>query len=158
MASADGKNTHKTMTPARRWSGLYTVGLMILLLVFFVYHQTKQTGFFTSNFGLPEMVALYLPIGISMAAPLVRAIQGRNETALLVDAVSDVCLAIGSLWLWISFPFDFAHLADVFPAGLQFAFAWLNNGIGRIILLLQVIIGAISALSSIVNYVRARDK
>ncbi len=158
MQPAEENKVEQPMSPARRWSGLYTVGLMILLLVFFVYHQMKQTGFFTSNFGLPEMAALYLPIGISMAAPLVRAIQGRNETALLVDAVSDVCLAIGSLWLWISFPFDFAHLADVFPDGLQFAFAWLNNGIGRIILLLQVIIGAISAVSSSVSYKRARDK
>jgi hypothetical protein len=158
MQTNEKHRVNQGMSPVRRWSGLYTVGLMILLLVFFAYHQWKRTGFFTSAFGPAEMVALYLPILVSLIAPIVRAIQGRNDTARLVDVVSDVCLAVGSLWLWITFPFDFAHLADVFPPAIQLALARFNNTIGRIILLLQIVISFISALSSAVSYVRDRDE
>ncbi len=156
MQPADSGKPEKAISPARRWSGLYTLVLLILLLIFFALHQKQQTGFFTSKFGPAEMVALYLPILVAMIAPIVRLIQGRNRTAVLVDAVSDTCLAIGSLWLWLTFPFDFSHLAGVFPARFEIALAWLNDGIGRIILLLQIIIGFISALSSIVTYLRER--
>jgi uncharacterized integral membrane protein len=158
MLPAEEKKMVKAMSPARRWSGLYTLGLLILLLLFFAYHQAKQTGFFTSQFGPAERVALYLPIVISTLAPIVRMVQGRNEAARLVDAVSDVCLGLGSLWLRITFPFNFAHFADLFPTSIQFAFTWLNDSVGRIILLLQIIIGFLSALSSIVSYIRERDK
>ena len=156
MQPEDSTKSEKAMSPARRWSGIYTLVLLILLLIFFALHQKSQTGFFTSSFGPAEMVALYLPILIAMIAPVVRMVQGRNRMALLVDTISDVCLAVGSLWLRLTFPFNFTHLAGVFPVGFQFAFAWLNDGIGRIILLLQIIIGFISALTSIVTYIRER--
>jgi hypothetical protein len=156
MQSVSEKKVKPGMSPARRWSGLYTVGLMLLLLVFFADHQWTHTGFFTSRFGYAEMVALYFPIVVSMLAPIVRTIQGRNETARKLDIISDVCLALGSLWLRITFPFDFAHLASVFPTSIQFAFGWVNNTIGQIILVLQVIIGVLSALSGLVSYARER--
>ncbi len=156
MQPTDITKSEKAMSPARRWSGVYTLVLLILLFIFFALHQKRQTGFFTSKFGPAEMVALYLPILVAMIAPIVRMVQGRNRTALLVDTISDVCLAVGSLWLRHTFPFDFTHLAGVFPAGFPFAIAWLNDGIGRIILLLQIIIGFISALTSIVTYIRER--
>jgi hypothetical protein len=127
MRETEKNSVNQGMSPVRRWSGLYTVGLMLLLLVFFAYHQWKRSGFFTPAFGPAEMMALYLPI-------------------------------VGSLWLLISFPFDFAHLADVLPLAIQFALAWFTNNIGRIVLLLQIIIGFISALSSAVSYFRDRDR
>ncbi len=158
MQPGETNRVENGMSPARRWSGLYTLGLIILLLIFFAYHQSKRTGFFTSSFGSAEMVALYIPIVISMLAPIIRLVQGRNEAARLVDAVSDVCLAIGSLWMWITFPLNFAHFADVLPSGIQFAFTWLNDSMGRIILILQIVIGLISAFSSAVSYTRERGK
>jgi hypothetical protein len=158
MQPSSRKGNENRMSPARRWSGLYTVGLMLLLLVFFVYHQWTRSGFFTSSFGYAEMVALYFPILFSMLAPIVRAIQGRDEIARQVDVVSDICLVLGSLWLLIRFPFDFAHLADVLPSAIQFALAWLNDSIGRIILILQIIIAFISALSGIVTNLRERSR
>ncbi len=146
-----GKN-EGGLSPLRRWSGLYTVGLMILLLLFFAIHQRRDTGFFTSQFGTAEMVALYLPILVSMAAPILRAILGRAEPARLVEAISDVCIALGSLWLRYTFPFNFAHIADIFPPTIHFAFTWINDNIGRLILLLQIIIGFISALATFGGY------
>jgi hypothetical protein len=51
------------------------------------------------------------------------------------------------------FPFDFAHFADVFPEQLQFMFMWVSDGIGKIVLLLQVGVGLISAFAVTVAYV-----
>jgi hypothetical protein len=146
------------MTPARRWGGLYTVVLMLLLLVFFVDHQWKQTGFFTSKFGVREMIALYLPILLSLVPPIQRAIVGRVNPARPVEACADFLLAIGSLWLWWVFPFNFAHIADIFPENMHFAFAWLTDGVGKIILILQVVVGFISALSIIASYLAERGR
>jgi hypothetical protein len=141
-----------SMRAWQRWGGLYVTVLMLLLLAFFAYHQWKNTGFFTAKFGLVEMVALYLPIIISLVPPLMRAIQGRRNPSRPVEAASDVFLAIGSIWLRHSFPFDFAHLADPFPASWHFAFAWLTNDVGRFILLLQIVVGFVSALAITATY------
>ena len=154
-----GDNKDKgTMTPARRWAGLYTVALMLLLLVFFAYHQWKKISFFTDNFGTVEMIALYGPILISIGAAIQRAIQGRSNPARPLEAASDLSLAIGSIWLWNHFPFNFAHLADPFPSAMRFAFAWITDSVGRFILLLQIVIGFISALSTIVSYLSEHRK
>lgn len=137
-------------------AGLYTDGLMLLLLAFFAYHQWKNTGFFTEKFGWAEMIALYVPILISLAPPLQRLIQGRRNPARPLEAATDLSLAIGSFWLWTHFPFNFTHLADPFPPAMRFAFAWITNNVGRWILLLQVIIGIISSISTIASYLSMR--
>jgi hypothetical protein len=156
MQPAGDKKEKEMMTPTRRWAWLYTVGLMLLLLAFFAYHQWKRTGFFTNQFGPTEMLALYGPILISMAAPILRAVQGRNNPARLVEAASDLSLTIGSIWLWNYFPFNFAHLVDPFPVGMHFAFAWITNSVGRFILLLQIVIGSVSAFATIGSYLLER--
>lgn len=144
------------MSAWQRWGGLYVTALMSLLLAFFAYHQWKKTGFFTANFRLPDMIALYLPIFVSLVPPILRAIQGQRNPSRPVEAAGDVLLAIGSLWLRSSFPFDFAHLADPFPTSWRFSFAWLTNDVGRFILLLQIVVGFISAVAIIATYLSTR--
>jgi hypothetical protein len=156
MQPVEDKKDKGVMTPTRRWGGLYTVGLMLLLLTFFVYHQWKGTGFFTDKFGPAEMLALYGPIVISMAPPIQRAIQGHSNPARPLEAASDLSLAIGSIWLWNHFPFNFTHLADPFPSAMHFAFAWITNNVGRFILLLQIVISFISSISTIMTYLSER--
>jgi hypothetical protein len=152
------KPDRRNMNPARRWGGLYTVPLMLLLLAFFSYHQWKQTDFFTEKFGPIEMIALYVPIVVSMVAPFQRAIQGHVNPARLTEASSDLLLALGSLWLWFIFPFNFAHFADIFPTRMHFAFVWLTDPVGKFILLLQVVVGFISALSNVASYLKEQGR
>ncbi|HSB65695.1 MAG TPA: hypothetical protein VLD65_03905 [Anaerolineales bacterium] len=152
MQTGKPKSNSNTLTPARRLASMFSVGLTVLLLIFFGLHQKDDTGFFTSKFGTTEIVALYLPILISMAAPLIRITLGTLDPARLVEAFSDVCLAVGSLWLRHIFPFNFAHIADVFPSNIQVGFVWLNDNVGRFILLLQIIIAFISAFATIGSY------
>ncbi len=152
------EKSSKPLSPTRRWGGLYTVGILLLLLLFFTIHQRRNTGFFTDKFGPVEMVALYFPIILSMAAPILRAAQGRVEPARLVEAISDVCLALGAIWLRNTFPFNFTHLADLFPTTVHFVLAWMNDGVGRLILLLQIIFGIISAFATFGGYLTERRR
>src|SRR5512137_1033191 len=89
------------LTPNQRRAGLFSAFLMLVLLGFFLYHQVKHTGFFTEEFKWPEMLALYVPILISMTPPIQRYIQGRRDSAIGLEAATDFSLAIGSLILLI---------------------------------------------------------
>ncbi len=142
------------LTTAQRRAGLYTVFAMLVLLGFFLYSQVTQTGFFTAAFKLPQMLALYAPIVLSIVPPIQRFIQGRRDSGLAMEAVSDFSLAIGSLVLVITFPFDFSHLTDPLPANAQFLFSWINNTIGKVILIAQVVIGTLSGIARTRDYLR----
>jgi hypothetical protein len=151
------KETEKELlTPAQRWLEASTVVAMLLLLAFLVYHQQANTGFFTARFGAAEMFCLYGPILLALIAPAIRAVTGRRNPARPFDAATSLSLALGSLWLLIVFPFDFSHLADALPGALRFVLAWVTNAIGRIPLILQVIIGPISAISTTWKYFSTR--
>ena len=149
---------NEILTMPQRWLGLFTDGLMLLLLAFFAYHQWKSTGFFTSKFGWTEMFALYVPILMSLAAPVQRFVQGKRNPARPIEAVSDLSLAIGSLWLRVIYPFDFTHLADPFPHSMRFAFGWINNDVGKWILVLQVVIGFLSCATTLASYLGMKRK
>lgn len=157
MQSAEQSKEQVNLTKAQRWAGMYTVVLVLLLLGYLIYHQLTNTGFFTSQFGLPEMIALYVPIILSLAPPVQRLIQGKRNPARPLESVTDLSLAFGSLWLWNHFPFEFSHLGDLLPPPIQFAFDWIDNGVGRFILLLQIVLGLISGLATIGSYFRERQ-
>lgn len=156
MDNPPEKSQDDQLTIPQRWAGLYTAILMVLLLIFFIYHQRVNSGFFTEKFGWVEMVALYGPIIIALVPPIQRLIQGKRNPTRPVEAFTDLSLALGSLWLWNHFPFDFAHLGDIFPPEMRFAFTWINNNVGRFILILQIAIGFLSVLTTIVTYIRER--
>ena len=147
------KDPNQLSTGQKR-AGLYSAFLMLVLLAFFLYHQWANTGFFTEEFKWPEMLALYVPILLSMAPPIQRYITGRRDSANLLEAIADFSLAIGSFILWYVFPFDFSHLADPLPANIQFMVSWINDNIGRIILLVQVVIGSLSGLAKLRDHLR----
>jgi hypothetical protein len=149
-------NTSNMLSPARRWSSLYTIGLIILVLVFFAVHQQRHTGLFTDKFGPAEMIALYVPISISLIAPVLRAVMGKIDPARQIEFVSDICLALASIWLLIVFPFDFSHFGDVFASSLHPAFNWITDTVGRIILGLQIAISFLSVLTAIASLWRER--
>jgi hypothetical protein len=104
------------LSPGQRRAGLYNAFLMLVLLVFFLYHQWANTGFFTTEFQSPEMLALDIPILLSMAPSIQRFFCASRNSANLLEAAADFSLAGGSLVLWIVLPSDFSHLAGPLPA------------------------------------------
>jgi hypothetical protein len=144
------------LVSTQRWAGLLIVVGMSLLFGFFLLHQIKITGFFTSKFKPVEMLCLYGPIVISLIAPIVRAVSGRQNPSRPFDAVTNFSLAIGSFWLWLVFPFDFTHLGDILPNILRTLTALITNDIGKIVLMLQWITGPITAVLTISKYFSIR--
>jgi hypothetical protein len=138
--------------PQRVAEPLFSAMALVVLGGFFVTHQRLETGFFTERFGPVEMLCLYGPLALSLAAPLTRALYGQRNPARPVEVVTHLCAALAGLWLLQVFPFDFTHLADVFPAEFQFLLAWMSDGIGNFLLLLQVAVGVLAALFTLVTY------
>jgi hypothetical protein len=116
-----------------------------LLLAFFAYHQLTATGFFTAQFGPFEMLCLYGPILLAPAAAFTRAMSGQ-------------CMALAAIWLLRVFPFNFTHLSDALPAAIQFTLAWVTNDIGRLILMLQVVVGMLVALITLLRFFVVRGR
>ncbi len=150
------KANKEILSPTARWAELLIVAALLLLFVFFAYHQFTNTGFFTSKFGVFEMVCLYGPILVSCSAPLVRALTRQRNIARPFEAAGDLCLACGSLWLLMIFPFQYAHFADVLPSALRFILAWVTDDVAKIVLALQVIVGIGSAFALTWQYLTRR--
>ncbi len=120
--------------------------------------EADTTGFFTAKFGTMEMVCLYGPMLLSLAAPVVRAVTGRRNPARPFEIVTNIFLACAALWLLLVFPFNFVHLADALPAALRFALVWITGEIGRAVLILQIIVGTIWAVVTTVQYLSVRRR
>jgi hypothetical protein len=150
------KTNEDKLALTQRWAGLLILVGMLLLFGFFVLQQTSNTGFFTTKFGILEMVCLYGPIVISLIAPIFRAIGGYQNPSRPFDAATSLSLAMGSFWLWIVFPFDFAHLGDVLPSMFRIVTSLITNDIGKILLILQFVGGPITALFTILKYLSVR--
>ncbi len=152
MNTVIAKTDNEVLTPRRRWMEVIIVVACLLLFGFLAYHQFANTGLFTARFGPLEMFCLYGPLLFALVAPAVRALTGRRNPARPFEAAASLFLALGSLWLLIVFPFDYAHLADALPGPLHFVLAWVTNDIGRLVLILQVIVGPISAFLTTWKY------
>jgi len=132
--------------------------LMIGLFGFMVYHQQTNSGFFTEKFGALEMLALYVPMALAVSAMLIRVLTGQQQPARPIEVLRNLALGLGSLWLLIVFPFNFAHLADTLPETLHVVLSWMSNDVGRILLILQAILGPVSALVTAWQYVSIRHR
>ena len=158
MKTVGEKTDKEVLTTGQRWGELISGVAMLLLFGFFAYHQAAHTGFFTAKFGALEIFCLYGPILVSLAAPVVRAVSGRRNPARPFDVATYVFLAMAALWLLMVFPFNFSHLADALPGALHFVLAWITNEIGKVVLILQVIIGPISAILTTRKYLSLRRR
>jgi fumarate reductase subunit D len=142
--------------PQRVVEPIITIVVMMLVIAFFVFHQATNTGFFTAKFGPFEMLCFYGPMIVSLAAPIVRGIRGKRNPGRPFEALTNLCTALAAIWLLIVFPFNFAHLADALPGGMQFFLAWITNGIGRIVLIIQIALGMFAAIVTTAQYLSMR--
>jgi hypothetical protein len=158
MDANESKTTNEILGPWQRWLEVAIVVMLLLFLSFLLYHQRANTGFFTAKFGPLEMLCLYGPLLLSLAAPVVRILTGRRNPGRPFEAATSLIVMLGSLWLLIAFPFDFTHLADALPAPLRFILGWVTDDLGRIPLILQIIINPIAALSATWKYLVVRQE
>ena len=136
----------------QRAGEIVAAAIFPLIFGFFAYHQIANTGFFTSSFGSWEMLAFYGSIFLSMIPPLARAVVGHRNPVRPYEAAVNIFFALATLYLLGVFPFNFAHFADGFPAAARFAFSWITNDIGRIVMMLMLVGSFVSAGVNILRY------
>ncbi len=130
----------------------------LLFILYFVAHQMWSTGFFTSSFGSIEMFLFYASLLIGLVPVSVRILVGRKNLARLFDIFGYVLFIIAVVWLYVVFPFDFTHVADVLPTFIRFLLQWVSNDIARGFMVIVMIIVPIVAVYNAVLYMFVRKE
>ena len=112
----------------------------VLMVLFFVSHQTQSTGFFTAEFGTLEQVLFYGYWIVWVTTASLEGILGLRLLFRLFDVFGGIIFVLTStIMLLIIFPFDFQYLADVLPESLRFLLQWISDDIARVVMALGAI-------------------
>lgn len=129
-----------------RLLSLVVVMFFPLILFYFVAHQVLSTGFFIATFGILEMIMLYgsLLFWITTCAVLLLEFKDFSRN---IDSFGGLAFAaVAFFWLFLVFPFDFAHFANVLPTVLRFLVQWISNIFARVLLFLGFILHSFLAV------------
>ena len=125
----------------------------VLMVLYFVTHQIRSTGFFTATFGTLEMLMLYGFWSFWIVSAGLEGVFGRRLLSRLFDACGGLIFAtIAIAWLIVVFPFEFAYFADVLPDSLRFLVQWISNDIARVLIVLGIIVHLGAAVYSPIAY------
>jgi hypothetical protein len=133
---------------ARSYPRVAIAGAVVLTLIvlYLLAHQLWSTGFFTTAFGMLEMLLLYGSL-IEWIAVAVFEAFGRKNLSRDIDAFGGIIfVTIGGVWLFVVFPFEFAYFADVLPDFLKFLVEWISNDIARVVIVLWIIVNGVAAV------------
>ncbi|MCL4436726.1 MAG: hypothetical protein M1503_09645 [Thaumarchaeota archaeon] len=138
-----------------KWSDAIAGSFFAFLTVaFFAAHQAWATGFFLPSFGLVEQVLFYGSILFSAVVTAnILAFGIREDRAVMLQMIGAALWVVTTAWLYMVFPFNFSHFADVVPTPLQFLVTWLTNDIARIIWAL-IVIGSVAFIPFLVLQLR----
>ena len=121
--------------------------LCILILVsFFIIHQTSSTGFFTSKFGQLEQFLFYGSLAFGIIPNIGKIIVGRKNPIRPLEAFGAFFSFIALVWLLQVFPFDFTYLTDILPDFLRMITAWISNDIAKIFMIIGIVGSFVTAL------------
>jgi hypothetical protein len=67
-------------------------------------------------------------------------VVGKKDLSRDLDLGGLVVAAGAAAWLLVVFPFDFAHVADMWPASLGFLGQWISDDIARALLVLSFVV------------------
>ena len=126
---------------------------ILMLLIFFITHQTSATGFFTTKFGQLEQFLFYGSLLFGIIPNIGKMIIGRKNAIRPLEAFGAIFSGIALLWLLHVFPFDFTHLTDVLPEILRLITIWISNDIAKIFMIIGIVGSFVTALYIIVLYV-----
>ncbi len=126
---------------SERVVGISIVVFSVLLVLYFIAHQTQSTGFFTAEFGTSEMVMLYGLLILGIISAGLEGVFGLRLYSRLFDVFGGLILAaVCTGWLLVVFPFEFAYFADVAPDSLRFLVGWISNDIARVLMVVAIIV------------------
>ena len=106
----------------------------IVMVLFFVSHQTQSTGFFTAEFGTLEQFLFYGYWVVWVTTATLEGILGLRLLSRFFDVFGGIIfLVISTIMLLIIFPFDFQYLADALPESLRFLLEWVSDDVARVV-------------------------
>ena len=115
-----------------RITGVFIVLVSIAIIACFLAHQTQSTGFFTAQFDTKDGLMLYGYWVFWIITASLEGIFGLRFLSRLFDVFGGGIFAlICAYGLLLSFPFEFAYFAEVFPESLRFLVEWISNDIAR---------------------------
>lgn len=143
----------KGISSSDRFTGIVIVLISFLFIGIFAAHQTGSTGFFTSKFGILEMIMLYGSHVAWIITGSLDGIFGQRLLSRLFDVFGGIIfIAISLVWFSVVFPFEFAFFPDVFPEFLRFLVQWISNDIARVIMLIGIVLLCIAEIYSPIAY------
>ncbi len=136
------------------------VGVFIsfLILLFFYENQVRGTGFFTTEFKLPEQILFYGPAVFGALIGLTRAAYGRRNAIRPLEILQAAFVAGAALWLVSVFPFDFANFTVLMPSAIRPALYWVTDGVAVIVLWLAAIGSFVNLLYTSALYATVRER
>ena len=155
---AEAEAKKDAMPYSERVGNVVAVVAIILVTLYFVAHQMWSTGFFTSKFGSVEMFLFYASLLYGLVPTGVRSLVGGKNLARLFDVFGSVLITITLVWLYVVFPFDFSHFADVLPTFVRFLLQWISNDIARVLMVIGIIVAPIMMVYTAVLYVFVRKE
>jgi NADPH:quinone reductase-like Zn-dependent oxidoreductase len=137
----------------QRIVGVAIVVVCVLLLLYFVAHQTWSTGFFTNTFGPLEIFMFYGHLAFWIITAGLEGVLGQRLLSRLFDTFGGIIFAaVAIAWLLVVFPFEFAYFADVLPDFLRFLVQWISNDIARVAMVLGIIVYVGAAIYAPIAY------
>ncbi|OGD54315.1 hypothetical protein A3K80_08220 [Candidatus Bathyarchaeota archaeon RBG_13_38_9] len=141
------------MKLSERTGELIGIFCILILIIFFITHQTSSTGFFTSKFGRLEQFLLYGSLSFGIITSIGKIIVGRKNVIRPLEAFGALFSFIALLWLLDVFPFDFTHLTDILPEILRLITIWISNDIAKIFMIIGIVGSFVTAIYIIAPYV-----
>jgi hypothetical protein len=130
---------------------------ILVLLIFFIIHQTSSTEFFTSKFGSLEQFLLYGSLSFGIITSVGKIIVGRKNVIRPLDAFGAIFSCVALIRLLHVFPFNFSHLSDFLPEILRLITIWISNDIAKMFMILGIIGSLVTALYIIALYTSIRQ-
>jgi hypothetical protein len=146
------RHDNEVLSPVQRAGEALAVFIILLIIAFFGYNQIANTGFFTSKFDSWEMTALYGSFLFATTSPFVRAVVGLRNPVRPLEAASNLIFAVSTIFLLTTFPFNFAHFADVLPSAVRPAFFWVTNDMAKLAFILVIVGCLIGGAVNIAKY------
>jgi hypothetical protein len=142
------KNMEDVIPYDERVVSIAIVVFGVLIMLYFVAHQTWSTGFFTATFGTLEMLLLYGSLIYWIVASALLLIGRKNLSRDLDVFGGLIFVTVGITWLFVVFPFEFTYFADVLPDFLRFLVQWISNDVARVLMVLGIIVHLVLAVYS----------
>jgi hypothetical protein len=153
---AESEAKKDVMKLSERAGEIIGVLCILILLIFFITHQTSSTGFFTSNFGQLEQFLFYGSLAFGIIPNIGKMIIGRKNVIRPLEAFGAIFSFIALVWLIQVFPFDFTHLTDILPEFLRMITIWISNDIAKIFMIIGIVGSFVTSLYIIALFISIR--